>query len=255
MIPFALLALGAASLHDQSLTLLLREKTVDPRVSYLFADARTGRLLDSRWDAADAPAPLGSLVKPFTALAYGEAHHFEYPEVVCRGARDGCWLERGHGRIGLAEAVAHSCNAYFRVLAQRVDPDAIAILAQRMGLEPPPTPSPDALVGLGGLWQVSPTAMLRGYRLLLADPNAAEISRGMALSVRHGTGRGAHAGLVKTGTAPCIHPRRATGDGYAIAFFPAGSPRYALLVRVHGVPGAEAAVELGRMLRLLGQGR
>lgn len=255
MIPLALLALGAASLHDQSLALLLREKATDQRISYLFADARTGRLLDSRWDAAGQPAPLGSLVKPFTALAYGETHQFRYPEALCRGARDDCWLERGHGRIGLAEAIAQSCNAYFRVLAQRVDPDAIAILARRMGLEPPSAASSDALTGLAGLWRVSPTAMLHGYRVLLADPNTAEIARGMALSARHGTGRGAGAGLVKTGTAPCIHPRRAPGDGYAIAFFPASSPRYALLVRVHGVPGAEAAVELGRMLRLLGQGR
>lgn len=255
MTPWILLALGAASLHDQSLALLLREKTTDTRISYLFADARTGRLIDSRWEGAALPAPLGSLVKPFTALAYGEAHNFVYPKILCRGARDECWLERGHGRIGVAEALAQSCNTYFRALARGVDPNHMAILAQRMGLEPPPDGSPDALAGLDGLWRVSPIAMLKGYRLLLADPNAGEIKRGMALSVRHGTGRGAGAGLVKTGTAPCIHSPRAPGDGYAIAFFPASAPRYALLVRVHGVPGAQAAVELGRMIRLLGQDR
>ena len=101
---------------------------------------------------------------------------------------------------------------------------------------------------------MSPEALLRAYRLLLADPNAAELARGMAISARSGTGRAAGVGLVKTGTAPCVHRRRAPGDGYAIAFFPAAAPRYALLVRVHGVPGAQAAVELGRMLRLLGAG-
>ena len=254
MIQLVLLALGAASLHDQSLALALREKTTDPRVSYLLADARTGQLLDSRWEGAARPQPLGSLVKPFTALAYGEAHEFQFPEIECRGKQDGCWLERGHGRIGVAEAIAQSCNAYFRALAQDLDSEDVARLSQRLGVEPPPADSPEALVGLRGLWRVSPEALLRAYRLLLADPNAAELARGMAISARSGTGRAAGVGLVKTGTAPCVHRRRAPGDGYAIAFFPAAAPRYALLVRVHGVPGAQAAVELGRMLRLLGAG-
>ena len=44
------------------------------------------------------------------------------------------------------------------------------------------------------------------------------------------------------------------GDGYVIALYPAESPRLLLLVCVHGVPGAEAAVTVGRILRVATDG-
>jgi hypothetical protein len=40
-----------------------------------------------------------------------------------------------------------------------------------------------------------------------------------------------------------------------MAFYPAEAPRYALLVRVHGVPGAEAARVAGKMLRVIRDGK
>ena len=58
-------------------------------------------------------------------------------------------------------------------------------------------------------------------------------------------GRGA---LAKTGTAPCIHRQKAPGDGLAMVMVPADHPRLALLVRVHGKPGSEAAAIAGRMI-------
>ena len=51
---------------------------------------------------------------------------------------------------------------------------------------------------------------------------------------------------VKTGTAPCLHAHRLPGDGYAVVLYPAESPRFLLLVQVHGVPGSKAAVTAGR---------
>jgi len=54
---------------------------------------------------------------------------------------------------------------------------------------------------------------------------------------------------VKTGTAPCTHGDHAPGDGFTVAILPAHQPRILLMVRVHGVPGAQAAKVAGSMLR------
>jgi cell division protein FtsI/penicillin-binding protein 2 len=252
----AAILLVAGSLYDQSLIRLLRERFSDPGISYLFLDARSGGLLDSRWPDAGRPVAVGSLVKPFTALAYGEAHQFHYPDFVCGGKASRCWLERGHGRIGIVEAVAQSCNAYFRGLAAEVRQADLAGVAQRYGLDGPPVgASVDTLIGLGSGWAMAPLALARGYCRLIAEPRAAELVRGMALSARAGTGRAAGLGLIKTGTAPCAHVPKAPGDGYAMAFYPAEAPRYALLVRVHGVPGADAARVAGKMLRVIRDGK
>jgi cell division protein FtsI/penicillin-binding protein 2 len=83
-----------------------------------------------------------------------------------------------------------------------------------------------------------------------AEPGVAELLEGMALSARSGTGKAAGYGwLVKTGTAPCTHARRATGDGYALGMYPARHPQRAVLVRLHGGTGAEAAAFVGRDVR------
>jgi len=55
--------------------------------------------------------------------------------------------------------------------------------------------------------------------------------------------------LVKTGTAACTHSRHAVGDGFTVALVPADEPQVLLMVRVHGVPGAQAAKTAGQMLR------
>jgi cell division protein FtsI/penicillin-binding protein 2 len=256
MTALALLLVAAAPLYEQSVARVLAERFANARTSYIFMDAAGGRLIDAHWEDAGRPVSVGSLVKPFTALAYGETHRFRYPEFVCRGTRSGCWLPHGHGCIGIREAIAHSCNAYFRALATRVAVRDAAALAARFGFEGPPEDSlPDALVGLGGIWKVTPESLARAYCRRVKDPRARDLVRGMALSARVGTGRAAGAGLVKTGTAPCVHRPHAPGDGFVMALYPADSPRYALLVRVHGVPGAEAALFVGRMLRVLREGK
>jgi hypothetical protein len=76
----------------------------------------------------------------------------------------------------------------------------------------------------------------------------------MAQSAEHGTGAAVDRALrfpdalVKTGTAPCTHSPRAPGDGFAIVLTPADQPQILLMVRVHGVPGAQAAKTAGLML-------
>lgn len=86
------------------------------------------------------------------------------------------------------------------------------------------------------------------------QPGVRQIVAGMEQSAEHGTGAevdrtlGRPEALVKTGTAPCTHARRAPGDGFVIALMPATDPEILLMVRVHGVPGAQAARNAGRML-------
>jgi len=84
-------------------------------ISFLLLDARSGAVLASRWDHPETPIPLGSLLKPFTALAYGELHEFKYPAHICRGTATGCWRPRGTARQSDFRH-CYSCNSYFRVL-------------------------------------------------------------------------------------------------------------------------------------------
>lgn len=244
--------LRAASLPDQSAAILLDRMFPDPDISYLLLDAPAGRIIASRWDLPGEPTPVGSLVKPFTALAYGAAHDFRFPASICRGDASQCWFARGHGRMEITTAIAHSCNAYFLDLAREVNPEALESIAHRFSINPPePWSLPPALIGLHGSWKISPIAIARAYIELTQrslDPGVSEILIGLSLSARSGTGRAVGKGAyVKTGTAPCIHEPHQSGDGYVIALYPTAAPRHALLVRVNGVPGAVAATTCGRM--------
>lgn len=228
-------------------------------LSYLLLDAHSGSVLSSDWTDAKMPIPLGSLVKPFAALAYGEKHQFRYPMHLCRGAASGCWLPRGHGRIGLQSAIANSCNSYFRMLTRAMTAADIQPIASIFGLQPADADIAGAnLAGLGGRWLISPLTMARAYVELSRrsdQPGVREILAGMAESGRSGTGAEVDrelvhvSALVKTGTAPCTHAKRAPGDGFAITVFPAAQPAILLMVRVHGTPGSHAAKVAGDFLR------
>ncbi|HEV2495487.1 MAG TPA: penicillin-binding transpeptidase domain-containing protein [Terriglobia bacterium] len=255
----------SASLYDQSMAAVLRRQFSSPSISYLVIDVATGMVVASRWENLDQPVPTGSLVKPFTALAYGASHGYRYPELTCHGAADGCWLPRGHGRIGMTEAIGYSCNAYFRKLAARISREDAERVTLRYGIGGPLRSfSPATLVGLDAEMKMPPEQMARAYIELrghAGDPGVTELLEGMALSARAGTASaiqkslpGAPA-LAKTGTSACVHTPRAPGDGYTIILYPADIPRWALLVRVHGVPGASAARVGGEMLRTIVTGR
>ena len=66
----------SASLYNQSVAEVLRRQFTSPSLSYLLMDAPTGRLLVARWQDPDRPVPIGSLVKPFAALAYAQLRRF-----------------------------------------------------------------------------------------------------------------------------------------------------------------------------------
>jgi cell division protein FtsI/penicillin-binding protein 2 len=248
-----------SSLFAQSAAETLNRDFPGPDVSFLLLDARTGHTLTSRWDHIDSSIPMGSLVKPFTALAYGEQHDFHYPAHTCRGTATGCWLPRGHGEIGLTSAIAYSCNSYFRMLTANLAAPDVAPIAARFGIEPPDRDaSGTALAGIGSRWRISPPRIVRAYLELIRrreQPGVREILAGMAQSAQHGTGAAVDRvlpfpdALVKTGTAPCTHSPHAPGDGFAIVLTHADQPQFLLMVRVHGVPGAQAAKTAGLMLR------
>jgi cell division protein FtsI/penicillin-binding protein 2 len=238
---------------------ILAVHAANAQTSYVLLDATSKTVIAIDWHAADVPVPVGSLVKPFTAIAYGQRHRMRFPVYECTG--QDCWLKTGHGRIGLAAAIAHSCNSYFRQLAAEVSPADVGELAERFGLRGPPRDCDrDTLFGMGSAWRLSPLEVARAYAELAArrsEPGVAEVIEGMRLSAGIGTAaavgtalRGSPA-LAKTGTAPCPHSPRAAGDGYAVVIYPGDSPRYVLLVQVHGVVGREAAETAARLLPVL----
>ena len=227
----------------------------DPELTYIVMNVRTREVIASRWENADTAIPVGSLVKPFLALAFDGA----FPDFTCHGKEDRCWLDRGHGAIDFREALANSCNAYFLNLAGRVDAHALEVVASRYEIPPPGSTSAATRIGLGEGWKISPAALLRAYVELSArrsDPKVADILTGLDLAAERGTARALGRGvLAKTGTAACVARRRHAGDGFTVVLDPAESPRIALFIRVHGVPGAEAAKTAARMLRMLRTGR
>jgi len=251
-------ATTSKSLFAQSAIQVLDREFRDSRISYLLFDARTEILLSSRWEDASRPIPLGSLVKPFTALAYAQAHDFQYPTHVCKGEASGCWQVHPHGELDIVSAIAVSCNSYFRALTEGLKSEQLLPTTSTFGLEPPSaTLNGASLMGLGDEWKISPLHMARAYLELVRrsdQPGVRELLGGMAQSAQRGTGAGVgralkhtHA-LVKTGTAPCTHFHAAPADGFVVALVPANRPEILLMIRVHGVAGAKAAVTAGSML-------
>jgi hypothetical protein len=248
--------------YSQSAQAVLELNFPSPNLSYLLLDA-SGNVSAERWPA---PAPIspGSLVKPFLAIAYGEQHGGRFPTVRCQGTQDSCWLPRGHGNLVLEEAIAQSCNTYFLELAAGVDRQRSAQTVARYGLAGQPiTSTAESLAGLGSAWKETPLAWARAYLQLVNEqqsPTQSRVVKGMLGSAERGTARavdaalGRNAALAKTGTAACSHTPRGAADGFTVVLYPAAQPRMVLLVRVHGVTGAESARIAGAMLRALGEG-
>jgi len=236
----------AQDLHAQSASAVLAREFNDPDLSYLLLD-ENGQVIAQRWEHSERELPVGSLVKPFIAVAYGETHHRDFPRFKCTGKKT-CWLPRGHGTLHIREAIAFSCNSYFHQLITAGGPE----LADSLKNYPVRLSTSARAAG----W-AAPLPMAEAYLELtrrLRDPEVAPVLQGMALSAQKGTGKAAGEALpyvsamAKTGTAPCTHAKRAPGDGFALVMSPADHPRAILLVRLHGRPGFTAAGVAGRMI-------
>ena len=245
----------AQDLHTQAAAALLAREFGDPDLSYILLDEQ-GRIMAQRWENPEREIPVGSLTKPFIAVAYGRTHG-SFPQLRCIGQKT-CWLRRGHGQLQVREAIAYSCNSYFHQLVARA------------GAGFAPAVESFALHGAAGadsqrsFTTASPLALAQAYLTLtrdFRDPVVSTVLQGMALSARKGTASAVGpelaggAALAKTGTGPCTHKKKAPGDGFALVMFPAEHPRETLLVRVHGRPGSVAAGVAGRMIaRVEGSG-
>ena len=240
------------SLYAQSIQTALARTT--PNLEILVLDLRTHEILADTFHNPQNPIPIGSLLKPFLAVAYFKTHPGPSPTVLCHGHADRCWKDGGHGAMTLTHAIAQSCNAFFLSLAQSIDPAAIPYLPP-----PPHDASPATLIGLTPDWRISPVALAEAYSSLLAQPvspTQTGILAGMHESARRGTANriGAHPGgvLAKTGTAPCVDkPCKASGDGLVISAFPAAHPTLLLLVRKRATTGAMTAAAAGPILSQL----
>lgn len=200
-----------------------------------------------------APLAVGSLQKPFVAKAWAEAFEGKAPPRVRCGPGSGCWRASGHGEMGLARALAVSCNAYFRALAAQVPPERLAEVFAAEGFQGAPG-SPDEALGLEGAAggpAIAPADLLRAYARLVAEPwprgeaLRAEVLRGLREAAREGTaqGLGRRVAWAKTGTVPSDGPGPTAG--FAVAADGAGG---AALVRLEPGTGREAAVALGTLL-------
>lgn len=216
-----ILLAAALTLGAESLTAILNRQ-LPADADHIVLEARSPETpTGARWEGYDRPLAMGSLLKPLIAASYAARHGYQYPIVICRGR---CWSPAPHGRLDLPQALAVSCNNYFKTLAEGIVPE-----------------------------RLTPVGLLQWYARLPErhnDPGFALILRGLALAAEGGTARGVGPGsLAKTGTGPCSHQPRGSGDGFVVVLTPAAEPRAAVMVRLHNRPGSQAAAVCGKILR------
>lgn len=201
--------------------------------------------------ASDAPLAVGSLQKPFVARAWAQAHPgAPSPRFRCHGG-SACWLRKGHGELGLPTALARSCNAYFRQLAEATPLKELAEQLTQAGFAPAPA-NADEAIGLAApnLLRIHPSQVLEAYRTLLREPweqgesIRQEVLRGLRESARSGTagGLGAWGFWAKTGTVPLD---AAHTIGFALAL---DGGDLAMLARLRPGTGSQAAQALAAPL-------
>jgi cell division protein FtsI/penicillin-binding protein 2 len=224
-----------------------------PLLSWLAVD-RAGETLEAYWQDGEQPRSVGSLLKPFLALAY-LSNHPDRLVMECKGASAGCWLARGHGQQDIVAALANSCNAYFLRMICDMQRAALDLTCLSYGLEAPGRSwSAARLIGLEEGWPQAPKAIAQGFARVArnsSDRNVQVILAGMARCARSGTARAVGVPcFAKTGTARCGHRASGEGDGYALAMYPLDLPRLLVLVMRHNTTGAEAAGELRQLIRV-----
>ncbi len=208
---------------------------------------RAGEVQNANWPDPAQPVSVGSLLKPFLALAYLSTHA-QAPIIECRGAISGCWSPQGHGRQDIVAALANSCNVYFLQMTANLNRAALDLTCLSYGLSSPPRNwPPSRLIGLDDGWPQAPLSIARAFAALARnrrDPHVEIVLAGMARSARSGTAQAAgFPCFAKTGTARCSH-HRGLGDGYVVALYPLDEPRYVALIMRHNTTGANAAKDL-----------
>jgi hypothetical protein len=204
----------------------------------------------------EQPLPVGSLAKPFVTKAWARSHpRTPTPRLQCTSTSS-CWLPSGHGHLGLARAIAASCNAYFRTLAAATPEDMLRQVLREEGFLVPSPLTANLAIGADGALAIRPGALLRAYLRLTQEPWAegdavrSELLAGLRDNAWRGTARGlARYGLwAKTGTVPALDGRALRTSGLTLAVDDAGFAVLGVLPRGTGREAASAlAAAITRM--------
>ncbi len=237
----------------------------------LVADVRSGKLVavaNRQWSNRAEYGP-GSIFKLAIAVAALRSGSFDPGwSYTCSGTDTvngkgwSCWIRSGHGRLALTEAIAHSCNLYFRRIASNISRRDILAAGRSVGLVPRSAVVSDAERSLsddrlfGDAFPISPSQMMtvalafasRGRRSPSQnDLFAARYSplyRGLRDCIRSGTGRDASSLRFSMGgkTGTTVDSERPNGTaGWFIGFAPFDEPRYAIVVLDRRGRGLDAA--------------
>lgn len=206
----------------------------------------------------DAPITVGSLQKPFVAKAWAATHPgVPSPRFRC-DPDSGCWLPAGHGELGLAHALAQSCNTYFRDLAQATPLTALSESLREAGFTASPRSAEEAigLPGVDGPLRIRPSDLLTAYARLtrapwrVGEPIRTEVLEGLRESGLEGTakGLGRRGYWAKTGTVPASDGNPLHTCGLALAVDDSG---WAILARLEPGTGREAAAAMAETVARL----
>jgi hypothetical protein len=217
---------------------------------------RSGQLANAE---SDPLMQVGSIQKPFVIAAWAEAHPADAPPVIECTATSHCWRISGHGRMGLADALSNSCNAYFLELANQTPMETLRRVFKEAGFQGRISDA-DAAIGLGShAPKIRPSKLFKAFHQLMVLPWERDELRkllvhGLREAAMNGTAKLGRPGyLAKTGTVPGRLPDTTTG--LAIAFDGSGN---GVLARQEGMTGRGVAALLfssGRAERLEGMVR
>ncbi|MDE3245650.1 MAG: hypothetical protein KGN80_06145, partial [Acidobacteriota bacterium] len=201
---------------------------------------------------------VGSLQKPFVAEAWAMAHPTTpTPRFRC-GPDSGCWLPSGHGELGLSHALAVSCNAYFRALAEDTPPSILESTFNAEGFSSLPISS-DLAIGLAGPegpLLIAPGDLLEAYERLVREPWPSggavrdQVLAGLREAALKGTagGLGQRGWWAKTGTVLIQEGDPTRTAGLVMAVDDAG---WAVLAKLEPGTGRQAAAAIAPALARL----
>ncbi len=265
----AMLTVATVTVQAQPKRLRDIERQTDAVV--LIAETRTGRIVAAAriGESHDVRYRPGSLFKLAIAVAALRSGHFDASYTYTCSGKDTiagspqrCWNHHGHATIGFSQALAMSCNLYFRSAAERLTIDEIVQAARLIGMVPSGTQDPTPFANLtdetilGNAFSVSPAQMLTlalriGTRgrlgqspINLFGSAYRPLYTGLRECVRIGTGQGAWTPRFsvggKTGTSE-VPGRPDLTVGWFVGFAPFADPRYAIVVLQRHARGADAA--------------
>ena len=265
-----------------ALAVLLNPVFADP--AYMLISVQNGKILkQDHPEILTKQYPPGSLIKIFTTIAYYQQYGNHFPVFRCPATLasdpNGCWDRNGHGEVHITDAIAFSCNIYFRQLAAQISPAVFEQTLKKFQLgETLQTLDEDAarkiMTGNSLEWSVSPALLLRAYcaifnggslfatpgypsQTIALDPQLrALLQQGMFKSGEKGTSMEARKNsgktlLGKTGTSLLWQDGKINWhrtQGWWIGLYPAQKPEIAILTFVPGGRGATDAAPLGGKL-------